>query len=307
MEKMLSEILDIPECAWFCYENTRHIRLPFNVPYLGMGSSYFAALTLKYYEKEIHPEIASEYFNYISPAKTRPLGVLISQSGESSETLWCRDLFKEYIAITNEAQSSLVRSPNIKEVILLRAGREEYSSTKTYINTLVALYNGFGIDTRFALENLDTSFDIYREWGEKTAAELAGYLREEKFNGIIFIGNGPNIATACQAALTFSETTKLSATGMPLSQYDHGPKESSPGSIIFSIQAKGPSYERTIRMAETLSNTGVQIIPLEEIDLPEILSPFTVITRINFLSFYLAKLLRVKRTFDVGSKITRVD
>jgi glutamine---fructose-6-phosphate transaminase (isomerizing) len=307
MEKMLSEILDIPESAWYCYENTRHISLPLNVPYLGMGSSYFAALTLRYYEKEIYPEIASEYFNYISPGKMRPLGVLISQSGESSETLWCRDLFKEYIAITNEAQSSLVRSPNIKEVILLRAGREDYSSTKTYINTLVAIYNGLGIDTRFALENLDTRFDIYREWGEKTAMELAGYIRNVKINGIIFTGNGPNIATAYQAALTFSETTKLSATGMPLSQYDHGPKESSSGSIIFSIQAKGPSLERTIRMTETLSNTGVQIIPLEELDLPEILSPFTIIVRINFLSFYLAKVLGIKRTFDVGRKITKVD
>jgi glucosamine--fructose-6-phosphate aminotransferase (isomerizing) len=307
MEKMLSEILEIPESAWYCYENTRHISLPLNVPYLGMGSSYFAALTLKYYEKEIYPEIASEYFNYISPGKVRPLGVLISQSGESSETLWCRDLFKEYIAITNEAQCSLARSPNIKEVILLNAGREEYSSTKTYINTLVVLYNGLGIDTRFALENLDTSCDIYREWGEKTAIELAGYIRKEKINGIFFIGSGPNIATAYQAALTFSETTKSSAIGMPLSQYDHGPKESSSGSIIFLIQSKGPSLERSIRLTETLSYAGAQIIPLEELDLPEILSPFTFIVRINFLSFYLAKELGIKRTFNVGRKVTRVD
>ena len=307
MEKMLSEILDIPESAWYCYENTRHISLPANVPYLGMGSSYFAALTLRYYEKEIFPEIASEYFNYISPGKILPLGVLISQSGESSETLWCRDLFKEYIAITNEAQSSIVRSPNIKEVILLRAGREDFSSTKTYVNTLVALYNGFGIDTRFALENLDTSFAMYREWAEKTAVELSEYIRKEKINGITFIGNGPNIATAYQAALTFSETTKLSATGMALSQYDHGPKEASSGSIIFSIQAKGASLERTVRLTETLSAAGAQIIPLEEINLPEILSPFTVIVRINFLSFFLSKLLGIKRTFNLGNKITRVE
>jgi glucosamine--fructose-6-phosphate aminotransferase (isomerizing) len=303
---MLSEILEIPERAWYCYEKNQHIDLPLNVPYLGMGSSYYAALTLKYCGKEIFPEIASEYYNYISPGKINPMGVLISQSGESSETLWCRELFQEYIAITNEAQSSLAGSQNAKEVILLDAGREDYSSTKTYINTLVVLNNGFGIDIRIALENLNTSLDMYREWGEKTAVELVGFISKEKINGISFIGSGPNVATACQAALTFGETTKLAAMGIALSQYDHGPKETSPGSIVFLIRASGPSLKRTDKLIETLSYAGAVVIPVEEISLPEILSPFTTIVKINFLSYYLAKELGIKRTFDVGNKITRV-
>jgi len=148
---------------------------------------------------------------------------------------------------------------------------------------------------------------MYREWGEKTAVELGEYIRKEKINGFTFIGSGPNIATACQAALTFSETTKLSAAGLPLSQYDHGPKESSPGSIIFLIQTEGTSRKRAARLAETLSYAGAQVIPVEELSLPEILSPFTAIVRINFLSFYLAKELNVKRTFDIGRKITKVE
>ncbi len=307
MKEMLSEILEISERAWYCYENSRNISLPPGVPFLGMGSSYFAALTLKYCGKEIYPEIASEYYNYTSQGKINPMGVLISQSGESSETLWCRELFHKVIAITNEAESSLARSPNIKELILLNAGREDYSSTKTYINTLVVLYNGFKVDIRNALENIDANLEIYREWGEKTAIELGEYIGKEKINGISFIGSGPNIATACQAALTFSETTKLSAAGLPLSQYDHGPKESSPGSIVFLLQSEGTSFKRANQLTETLSYAGAQVIPVEELSLPEILSPFTTIVRINFLSFYLAKELGIKRTFDVGRKITRVE
>jgi glucosamine--fructose-6-phosphate aminotransferase (isomerizing) len=306
-KEMIHEILEIPEKAWFCYENSRHISLPSGLPYLGMGSSYFAALTLKYCGIEIYPEIASEYYNYLSSGKISPLGVLISQSGESSETLWCSELFQKVIAITNEAESSLARSPDVKEVILLNAGREDYSSTKTYINTLVVLYNGFGIDIRTALENIDSNLEMYREWGEKSAMELGEYIRKEKINGITFIGSGPNIATSCQAALTFSETTKMSAAGLALSQYDHGPKESSAGSIIFLIQSEGTSFKRTTRLAETLSYAGAQVIPVGELSLPEILSPFTTIFRINFLSFYLAKELGIKRTFDIGGKITRVE
>lgn len=306
MKDMLSEILEIPENAWYCYDKNQQINLPLNVPYLGMGSSYYAALTLKYCGKEIYPEIASEYYNYISPGKINPLGVLISQSGESSETLWCSDLFQEYIAITNEAQSSLAKSSNVRKLILLNAGREDYSSTKTFINTLVVLYNGFGIEIRPALENLDANLDMYREWGEKTAIELAEYIRKEKINGISFIGNGSNIATSFQAALTFSETTKLSATGMPLSQYDHGQKESSPGSIVFLIRTNGHSLKRTDKLVETLSNAGAVVLPVEEISLPEILSPFATMVKINFLSCYLAKELGIKRTFNIGGKITRV-
>jgi glucosamine--fructose-6-phosphate aminotransferase (isomerizing) len=307
MNEMLSEIMEIPQAAWFCHDSCGDIRLPGGVPYLGMGSSYFAALSLKYCGKEIYPEIASEYYNYISKDIKKPMGVLISQSGESSETLWCRELFKEYIGITNEARSALARSRNVKELILLNAGREDYSSTKTYINTLVVLYNGFGIDIRPALENLDAGIEMYREWGEKTAVELAGLFRNEKINGICFVGSGPNIATSYQAALTFSETTKLSASGIPLSQYDHGQKESSPGSLIFMLQSEDPSKKRAERLAEILSYTGTQVIPVEELSLPGLLSPVSLIVRINFLSYYLAIELGVKRTFDIGRKITKVE
>jgi glucosamine--fructose-6-phosphate aminotransferase (isomerizing) len=307
MKEMLSEILQIPESALYCYKQNQDISLPLNVPYIGMGSSYYAPLALKYCSKEIFPEIASEYYNYISPGKTNPLGVLISQSGESSETLWCRNLFKEFIAITNESQSDLARSKNAKEVILLNAGREGFSSTKTFINTLVVLYHGLGIDIKTALENIYTSLEIYREWGEKTAVELSGYIRKEKINGICFTGSGPNYATACQAALIFTETTKLTATGLPLSQYDHGPKESSPGSLIFMLQSIGSSKIRTERLADKLTYASAQIIPVTELSLPEILSPFALILKTNFLSYYLASELGISRTFNIGGKVTRVE
>jgi glucosamine--fructose-6-phosphate aminotransferase (isomerizing) len=307
MNEMLHEILAIPQAAWFCYEECQDVRLPAGVPYIGMGSSYYAPLALKYCGKKIFPEVASEYYNYISPGKTKPIAVLISQSGESSETLWCRELFKEFIAVTNESQSTLARSKNVKEVIQLNAGKELFSSTKSYINTLVVLYNGLGIEIRKALENMGMNIEMYREWGEKTAVELSGYIVKEKISGISFTGSGPNIATACQAALTFSETTKLAATGLPLAQYDHGPKESSPGNLIFILQSEGPSNKRTGLLIETLTNAGAQVITVDELSLPEDLSPFSLIIKINFLSYYLASELGIKRTFNIGGKITRVE
>jgi len=307
MDEMLKEIMAIPQSALFCHEKYNDLKLPSGVSYLGMGSSYYAPLVLKFCGKEIFPDIASEYYNYISPGKTKSMGVLISQSGESSETLWCRELFSEFIAITNEPQSTLATSKNVNKVISLWAGKEGFSSTKTYINTLVVLYNGFGIDITSVLENINANIEMYREWGEKTAVELAGFIRKEKINGICFMGSGPNIGTASQSALIFSETTKLLATGLSLSQYDHGPKETSPGSLIFILKSEGPSKKRTENLAETLTYAGAQIITIDELSLPEILSPFSLIIRTNFLSYYLASELGIARTFNIGRKITRVE
>ena len=48
MKEMIAEIMEIPVRAWYCYENTRELLLPSNIPYLGMGSSFIACLTLKH-------------------------------------------------------------------------------------------------------------------------------------------------------------------------------------------------------------------------------------------------------------------
>jgi hypothetical protein len=73
------------------------------------------------------------------------------------------------------------------------------------------------------------------------------------------------------------------------------------------LQSEDPSKKRAERLAEILSYTGTQVIPVEELSLPGLLSPVSLIVRINFLSYYLAIELGVKRTFDIGRKITKVE
>jgi glutamine---fructose-6-phosphate transaminase (isomerizing) len=69
--------------------------LPRQVPYLGMGSSYFAPLAFKYIGIDISPEIGSKYFHYLAPEQKLPLGMILSQSGKSSDALWCGLLFEK--------------------------------------------------------------------------------------------------------------------------------------------------------------------------------------------------------------------
>ena len=104
---MIQEIKEIPDKAEKILYSTKNIKLPLDVPYIGMGSSYYACLAMYYQGIKIKPSRASEYYNYISNKEVKDLGVLISQSGRSSEVIWCRDLFRRFYAITNVLKSPL--------------------------------------------------------------------------------------------------------------------------------------------------------------------------------------------------------
>ena len=171
MNPLLSEINEIPQRASEFLRLSPHFTLPLRVPYLGMDSSYFAPLAFKYMGVNIFPELASEYFNYIQTGGEKNKAVIISQSGLSSEALWCAELFTEYVAITNNSNCSLSQNPNVSEAISLFAVIEQYSSSKTYINTLLALFKGFGFNIEQAAGTLKEKISIYRQQGEKMAKE----------------------------------------------------------------------------------------------------------------------------------------
>jgi glucosamine--fructose-6-phosphate aminotransferase (isomerizing) len=306
MNQLLKEIDEIPAKAREFLKSSSDYSLPLDVPYIGMGSSYFAPLAFKYMGIDIHPEIASEYYNYVFDKEKQDIAVILSQSGESSEALWCRELFGNYIAITNDSKSSLAVHPNAKRMVLLHAGEEKYSSTKTYINTLLALFKGFGFDAARAVELLAEKILHYRQTGEKLAEDIYRKVTEEKVHGIYITGSGPNVATAYEASLILSENTKLCFTGLPMAQYDHGPKETSAGSIVIQIMAQGKSRERSVMLAEKISKAGAYVINVEEPDAEENFSVIHNMVPFNYLAVYLAEKLGVTETFAVGGKVTTV-
>jgi glucosamine--fructose-6-phosphate aminotransferase (isomerizing) len=306
MDIHLKEINEIPEKAEICYHFTKNLVLPFRVPYVGMGSSYYAALTLKYQGFHVYPDIASEYYNYLSSNKKVPLGVLVSQSGRSSETLWCRELFEKYIAITNYDDSPLATSSNIENKILLHAGPEEGSSTKTYINTLITLYNGCGIDTRPALQMLKSNLQTYQNWGRETAERLYTLVQQKAVKGYYIISNGPNIPTSYHGSIILSESTKLPFQAMAVSQYDHGPKETAEGSFVIAILTNGPANDRTRKLIKKISEAGAHTAVLEQLDLQEKYSPITASVALSYFMHYLSEKLGIEKTYVVGNKITEV-
>jgi glutamine---fructose-6-phosphate transaminase (isomerizing) len=305
MDIMLSEIVEIPTRAWVLLK-TSNKALPLQVPYIGMGSSYFAPLSFKYMGIDIYPEIASEYVHYLSFEKKKPLGVILSQSGKSSEALWCTALFEQYIAITNYTENELGNKPNVADVHAIKAGEEQYSSSKTYINTLLLLFKGFGYDPSVSVDLLVKNIEKYEAKGKQMADEVYEILNNKPIHGIYITGSGPNIGTAMQAALIMSESTKLNFNGLPMAQYDHGPKETAANSIVILIVAKGASYERTMKLSETIKAAGAYVITVEE---PEAEEHFSILHNsipFNFMAYYLSQKMGIGETFTVGGKVTEV-
>lgn len=304
MQGLIQEIRQIPDAALACYEHNKLNRLPLDVSYIGMGCSYFAALTYFYAGIPIHPFLASEYYAYLAKS-VKPKGVLISQSGESSETIWNTEKFDKVIAITNNSKSSLARSPNTESVVELRAGEEHYSSTKTYLNTLVTLSLGFGTDPLPAIKFIGDNQNAINQKAEEKADQIFEHLQKHESKGFYVLGSGPNVGTALEAALTLTETTKLPWNGMAAAQYDHGTKEAGAKSVIIVCDGYG-NASRTDEISRSLRSSETLFIRLGEPGVSEILSPIAYIFELNLMMNYLADCLEIKDIFQFGGKITTV-
>lgn len=303
---MLEEIMEIPQRAMKFWDNSQSYKLPLKVPYLGMGSSYFAPLAFKYMDIDIHPEIASEFYHYQVKGSNLTQAVILSHSGLSSEALWCAKLFKYYVAITNNPAGELCTYKNAKNKIFLLAGDECYSSSKTYINTLLALYKGFDIDVINSIRLLEKKMSAYEESGKNMANEVFNLLNKKNIHGIYITGSGANIATAYEASLILSESTKICFTGLTMAQYDHGYKGTATNSIVVQIMAKGGAYKRTQKLNNTISKAGARVITVEKPDIEENLTVLHNIILFNFMAYYLAKSMNVGDKFIVGGEVTEV-
>ena len=303
---MKNEIYEIPYRAELCYSKNKGVILPEAIPYIGMGASYYATLVFKYLGVKIVPEIASEYYNFLVKNGSPENGVLISQSGRSSEVLWCAKQLKSYVALVNDAESPLTMLDNRLRIIHLYAGSEKLIPTKTYINTLIVLYLGFGFDPGIVLPVLKNSVFDFKEQGKEIANLIFRQIKRRKSRGLYILGNGPNLATAHQAALVLSEVIKRPVVSMSASQYDHGYKEAAPNSLVIAINPKDSlAYNRTNFLLQRIEKVGASVLELSEPGTEEKFSPVTFPVSFFFAAESLAHRLGISNPFVIGTKVTQ--
>ncbi|MBC7107950.1 MAG: glutamine--fructose-6-phosphate transaminase (isomerizing) [Methanomassiliicoccales archaeon] len=212
-----------------------------SVKIVGCGSSYHAAMVGKYIIESLAHipvtlELASEY-RYSHGTRETPLVILITQSGETADTLAAaREARKRgcrTFAITNVVGSTITRE--VDEVFYTKAGPEiGVAATKSYITQLIALYL---VGMRIGFVHRTLSHELLRSMKDqlrlmprqvnavldnKEIVEEASDLLVNARN-VFFIGRNINYPTMLEGALKLKEISYIHAEGYAAGELKHGP------------------------------------------------------------------------------------
>jgi glutamine---fructose-6-phosphate transaminase (isomerizing) len=210
---------------------------------LACGTSYYAGCVARYWIEAIaqvpaNVEIASEYRYRQSVPSPSTLVVVVSQSGETADTLAALKHAKSLgmlrtLAVCNVPTSAMVRETTLN--FLTRAGAEiGVASTKAFTTQLVALYllaNAIAkARGRLAPEREHLALKRLRHLPAAVASVLAlepaiiawseTFARKED---ALFLGRGLHYPIALEGALKLKEISYIHAEAYPAGELKHGP------------------------------------------------------------------------------------
>ena len=209
---------------------------------IGCGTSWHAALTAEYFlEKYLKIPVEVEYaseFRYRDPIINKDdIVFVISQSGETADTLEATKVAKSKGAITigivNAVGSSIARETN--EGCYLHAGPEiGVASTKAFTSQLLVLFM-IGIKSGYLKGNISEAkyYKMINQLKE-IPSKVDEILRESslvekvakkiyKKNHCLFMSRGNNFPVALEGALKLKEISYIHAEGYPAAELKHGP------------------------------------------------------------------------------------
>ncbi len=294
------------------------------------GTSYHAGLAARLVLEQwarvpVNVEIASEY-RYASPiVDDKTLLILITQSGETADTLACFRLGKERgaqtLALTNVVGSSITRGADA--VIFLRVGPEiGVLSTKTYaaqvaLLELVALGWGMKRDerretrdaTRETRNEILASFIRLPDLVEATLG--CGHQTEllaqklTAHQSAFFFGRGFGYVAALEGALKLKEVSYLHAEAYAAGELKHGPIAMlDPNFPVIAIATRSATLDKVVsniqevraRRAPVLAiaTDGDTFIEQHADDViyiphaPEHLAPILAVVPLQLLAYHVA-------------------
>ncbi|PTB21456.1 glutamine--fructose-6-phosphate transaminase (isomerizing) [Trinickia symbiotica] len=210
---------------------------------LACGTSHYSGLTAKYWLESIakiptQVEIASEYRYRDSVPNPKALVVVISQSGETADTLAALKHAQKLghrhtLSICNVATSAMVRLTEM--AFLTRAGQEiGVASTKAFTTQLVALF-ALAVTLGKLRGHVDAAAEAdYVKQLRHLPAALNSVLAlepqiiawSEEFSrkeNALFLGRGMHYPIALEGALKLKEISYIHAEAYPAGELKHGP------------------------------------------------------------------------------------
>jgi glucosamine--fructose-6-phosphate aminotransferase (isomerizing) len=248
---------------------------------LGCGSSWHAGLVARHYFEQlanvpVDVEYASEFRYRDLPSVSGTLTIVISQSGETADTIEAMRKARSggacVVGIVNVVGSTIAREAD--GGIYLHAGPEiGVASTKAFTSQLVALLmfalyvgrrRGVGeAEGERVINLLHTLPDLVRRTLalEPEIAQIADAYKDS--TNALFLGRGMQFPVALEGALKLKEISYIHAEGYPAAEMKHGPialvDEKMP--VVF-IAPKDAVYQKSLSSMHEVRARGGRIIAL---------------------------------------------
>jgi glucosamine--fructose-6-phosphate aminotransferase (isomerizing) len=248
------------------------------------GTASYAGLAAKYWFERIariptEVDIASEFRYREAPLPKNGLAIMVSQSGETADTLaalrYCKAQGQHTLAVVNVPESTIARESEF--VMRTFAGPEiGVASTKAFTCQLTALAclaiiagkQRGTLSLAHEQELVGALIMVPRQMteilkDEKHIADIARMVAGSR--DVLFLGRGLNYPMALEGALKLKEISYIHAEGYAAGELKHGPialiDENVP---VIVIAPHDELYEKTISNMEEVAARGGKIVLLTD-------------------------------------------
>jgi len=289
------------------------------------GTAYYAGLVAKYWFEQIARlpvdlDIASEFRYREAPLETGGLALVISQSGETADTLaalrYCRAQGQRVAAVVNVAESTIAREADV--VFPTIAGPEiGVASTKAFTCQLTVLA-ALAVAAARARGQVSAEDEhrLVRELAEIPRFMVEALRLEPKIEGlaktlshaehVLYLGRGTSFPMALEGALKLKEISYIHAEAYAAGELKHGPialiDENMPVVIIAPFDRV---FEKTVSNMQEVAARGGRIILMTDAkgaeaasadaaetivlpDVPALIAPLVYAVPIQLLAYHTA-------------------
>ncbi len=244
------------------------------------GSAFYAGLTARTWLETIarvptDADVASELRYRTPPMEKGGLALLVSQSGETADTLaalrYMRSTGQHVLSVLNVPESTMARESDA--VLQTVAGPEiGVASTKAFtaqLTVLACLTLALGrargaISAAQEAAMTDALLEVPGRAGEilekhDEIKRLAD--RVSKARDVLYLGRGTGHAIAMEGALKLKEISYIHAEGYAAGEMKHGPIALiDPAVPVVAIAPSGPLFEKTASNLQEAAARGGQVI-----------------------------------------------
>ena len=288
---MTAERVALPMPLTFDWQKLKRVSIA------ACGTAYYAGMVARYWFEHfaklpVEVDIASEYRYRDVPLEPGNLAIVISQSGETADTLaslrYARENGQHVLSVVNVPSSTIARESEI--VMPTLAGPEiGVASTKAFTCQLAALAalalaagRGRGVlDEARERELVRALIEVPRHMSEALALEpqVEGLAHQlSKSRDVLYLGRGTSFPLALEGALKLKEISYIHAEGYAAGELKHGPialiDEAMP---VIVIAPHDNVFEKTASNMQEVAARGGRLILMTDADGARVADPSTTV------------------------------